>query len=220
MSSVVSLRLALRVAFALVGVSSSAWAQQPPTNSQQAAPTTTGSSIRRDTNRVTNVGDFGDGTAPAPAPRPNGDIGTTGSVAERGPSGDLRGNVGPAPGEIDMSRPIGPGDVARIVRSQEPRFRPCYDRARATRPTLAGRVNMRFTINRDGRLTHVEVDGIPEAPEVSTCIREQLTQTLFPRPESGVLPFVYAMNFAPPPPPARGRGNRNPRVNTVSRRGR
>jgi hypothetical protein len=114
-----------------------------------------------------------------------------------------------------MSRPIGAADVARIVRAYEPRLRPCYDRARTTHPTLAGRVNIRFVVARAGNLTNIDVNGLPEAPEVSTCIRDELARTTFPRPESGILPFATGMNFTPPAnatPPRGRRGRGAPRT--------
>lgn len=195
------------VAFALFAVSSVASAQQPPAPGPQAAPAREVTTIRRNTDHISAVGEFPREDTPRPVARPaNGEVGSTGSVAERHPETELRGSAGPAPGEIDMTRPIGPGDVARIVRAYEPRFRPCYDRARTRFPTLAGRVNMRFVVTRTGDLSGVEVSGIPQAPEVATCIQQELQQAHFPRPESGTLPFAYGMNFAPPAaPPPRGR---------------
>ncbi len=199
-------RVSAALALTLVVASPLALAQQQPA---QAPPPREVTTIRRNTDRISAVGEFPQEEAPRPVQRPtNGEVGSTGSVAERRPDTELRGSAGPAPGEIDMTHPIGPGDVARIVRAYEPRFRPCYDRARAARPALAGRVNMRFVITRTGELSNVEVTGMPEAPDVATCIRGELQQAHFPRPESGTLPFAYGMNFTPPAPPpnARGRG--------------
>ncbi len=211
-------RLTVALALTVLASSTAALAQQPPQAppaGTQAPPTREVTTIRRNTDHISAIGEFPREDAPRPAPRPaNGEVGSTGAVAERRPETELRGSAGPAPGEIDMTHPIGPGDVARIVRAYEPRFRPCYDRARASRPALAGRVNMRFVVTRTGDLSGVEVSGIPEAPEVATCIRTELQQAHFPRPESGPLPFAYGMNFTPPAPPPRGRprGGRPPRA--------
>lgn len=191
---------------ALTLSSSAALAQQAPrSNGSHATIVREGTTIQRNTGAITNVGEFHDDAPPTPrpAPRPGGEVAATGTVTERHLDQQLRGTAGPAPGEIDMTRPIGAADVARIVRAYEPRFRPCYDRARASRPRLAGRVSMRFVVSRTGALTDIDVSGLPEAPEVATCIRDELRQTQFPRPEAGTLPFATGMNFAPPPPPAR-----------------
>ncbi len=193
-------RITAPITLCLALASHAALAQPTP------QPAREGTTIQRHTDHVSNVGEFPADEAPRPVARPaNGDVGSTGAVAERRPDSELRGSAGPAPGEIDMNRPIGPADVARIVRAYEPRLRLCYDRARATRPTLAGRVTMRFVIARDGSLTNVDVAGLPAAPEVATCIRGELQSSHFPRPESGTLPFSYGMNFTPPPAPPRGR---------------
>lgn len=206
-----SLRTTLAVALLLA--SGAALAQQNPARTRPGAtPGGTHASnvresttIQRNTNRVASVGEFPTENAPPPPPLPPGEVGSTGLVAERRPDSELRGSTGPAPGEIDMTRPIGAADVARILRAYEPRLRPCYDRARAAHPTLAGRVNMRFVVDRNGSLNNVDVTGMPEAPDVATCIRTELQQTHFPRPESGTLPFASGMNFSPPAAPPRGR---------------
>jgi hypothetical protein len=136
----------------------------------QPAPTgVTPTSIRRSTAGSSNLGEFPEdsGVAVAPsAPMPRGEVGGTGTVDhERGPQGQLRGSSGAAPGEIDYSRPIGAADVARLLRTQEPRLRTCYDAARATHPRLAGRVALRLVVSRTGELTNVEAQGFPDAPD-------------------------------------------------------
>ncbi len=179
-----------------------AWAQPAPTG---VTPT---SIVRRSSASANHLGEFPD-DAGAPSARPTtpraaGEVGGTGAVSqERGPQGSMRGSVGAAPGEIDYSRPIGAADVARLLRTQEPRLRTCYDSARATRPRLVGRASIRLVVSRTGELTNVEVMGFPDAPAVAPCMAAELRQVRFPRPESGVLPFNYAMNFAPPPAPTR-----------------
>lgn len=199
---------ALLLSLALVPAAAAAQQQpqQPPPGGSHASAVREVTSIQRNTNTVANVGAFRDDETPRPrptAPQPGAEVAASGAVTERHLDSQLRGSAGPAPGEIDLTRPIGAADVARIMRAYEPRFRPCYDRARATRPRLAGRLNMRFVVSRTGALTDVDVSGLAEAPEVATCVRDELQRTQFPRPESGTLPFATGMNFAPPPPPAR-----------------
>lgn len=171
----------------------------------QPAPTgvTSTNIVRRSSATANHLGEFpadaGDAPPTPTTTRVAGEVGGTGTVsAERGPQGSMRGSQGGAPGEIDYSRPIGAADVARLLRTQEPRLRTCYDAARATRPRLAGRVAIRLVVSRTGELTNVDVAGFPDAPAVAPCMASELRQVRFPRPESGVLPFNYAMNFAPP----------------------
>lgn len=155
-------------------------------------------------------------TAPTPAgtPPPAVTIGGGNTAGnDHGPTGSLSGPAGPPPGEI--TGPIGPTDAARVMQSQIDRLRPCYDRARATRPTLAGRIEMRVTINRVGSVTQASADGMPDAPDVAPCIAAALRGLSFPRPEGNTLTLIHPITFVPPPAPpraapARGRGAVSP----------
>lgn len=167
-----------------------------------AAPETVGSpgtAIRRQT--ATNLNSFGD--MPPERDVPRGEVGGTGEVISRGPQGQLRGGVEPAPDAVDMSRPVGPGDVARIVRARDPQFHVCYERGRARVRALQGRINLRFVMRRDGSLDQLDVNGLPQAPEVATCIRENLGTLRLPPPVGGSLVFQIGMNFSPPAQPPR-----------------
>lgn len=204
----------------LLSLTSAAWAQTPGNTSAAAAAAVQGpqargntlsTGIRRNTGAAANLGDFPveDRSAPVARPVAGGPappVGGTGSVAdEAGPHGHMRGSIGLAPGEVDMSRPIGPSDVARLVRLHEPRLRGCYDRAvTGTRNAPGGRVNLHFVISRDGSVSNPEVNGLPQLPAVGECLRSELGQLRFPRPESGTLPYGYALTFAPPAPVGRG----------------
>lgn len=183
----------------------------------QAQGVGAGTGIRRNTGAAPSLGDFPVDERPAAPPPPVAaggpapSIGGTGSVAdEAGPHGQMRGSLGPAPGEIDMSRPIGPSDVARLMRLHEPRLRDCYTRAvTGRRNAPGGRVNLRVVIGRDGNVSGPEANGLPELPAVSECLRTELSQLRFPRPESGTLPYAWALTFTPPAPAGPpGRGNR------------
>lgn len=200
---------ALRVAIPLLLLPLNAAAQprrpRPAPTAETAPPEAT--AIRRNTaSQETNFG-----TIPPERNLAPGDVGTTGEAITRGPQGELRG-PSDAPDAIDMSRPIGPGDVARLVRTRDARFRACYEQGRAARPTLTGRINMRFVVQRDGSLANVDVAGLPEAPQVAPCIRAELVTLRLPRPEAGTLTFTTGINFSPPPaaPPRRGRGRPAP----------
>jgi len=205
----------------------SSWASAQPSGSTtsaaaaaavqgpQAQGNTGATGIRRNTGGAANLGEFPVEDRPAPPPRPitaGGPapvVGGSGSVADEvGPHGHMRGSIGLAPGEIDMSRPISAGDVARLVRVHEPRLRECYTRAIAgNRAPPGGRVNVRFVISRDGSVVNPDANGLPQLPAVATCLRTELATLRFPRPESGTLPYGYALTFTPPAPsrmPARG----------------
>lgn len=178
-------------------------AQTPPRDGLGAP----GTAIRRQTS--TNLSNFGE--LPPEREVPRGEVGGSGEVITRGPQGQLRGGVEPPPDAVDMSRPVGPGEVARIVRSRDPQFRVCYDRGRGRVRALQGRINLRFVLKRDGTVDQLDVSGLPEAPEVATCIRENLTTLRLPRPEGGTLVINMGMNFSPPPAPPPRRGRPAPR---------
>lgn len=187
----------------------------PVVSAAQQQPAREGSSIRRNLDTPTTIGEFrDDGPQRPPPPPPRGEVGGTGRVSEaHAPTSQLRG-LASDPSGIDYTRPVAPGDLARIVRGREADLRPCYDRARSTRPTLAGRVNLRFVLQRDGRVRDVDVRGLPAAPEVARCMSEEIGRMRFPPPQGGAaMPFSYAMNFSPPPPPPRRlpRGRRSAR---------
>lgn len=128
----------------------------------------------------------------------------SGPTSATGPVGELRGDTAPPPDAI--TGPIGPSDVARIMQIQMPHLRPCYDNARATHPQLAGRVEVRFTIGRDGHVTAATASGLPDAPEVATCVATTLRATVFPQPEGGSLQSIYPIMFQPPPVIPHGHG--------------
>jgi len=130
-------------------------------------------------------------------------VGGTGSVNTRGDETAnvvIRGDNGPAPDQL--SGPLGPADAVRLVQAQMPRFRPCYDTARTTRPRLAGSVEVRFTISNEGRVTEATATGLPDAPTVATCVADQVRQLTFPRPQAR-LQVAHTLHFVPPPPPPR-----------------
>lgn len=183
------------------------------TEAQFRRPEREVTAIRRNLGAGTLAPVFNDSPQPQAPPPPPGEVGGTGRVNEaRSPLGQLRG-IDSGPSGVDFTRPAGPGDIARILRGREADLRPCYDRARARRPTLAGRMNFNFLITRDGRVRNGAARGIPAAPEVAQCMATVLNQMRFPPPQGGAaMPFSYAMNFSPPVvPQQRGRGRHHPR---------
>ncbi len=129
-----------------------------------------------------------------------------------GPGSQLRADE-PATADAPIG-PIGPGDAARLVSAQMPRLRPCYERALPTHRTLAGRVELRFTIASDGRVSQSRAYGLPEAPEVATCLADVIRATTFPRPANGTLPFIFPLTFAPPVAAPHARSRRAPASTT------
>lgn len=183
-----------------------------PAQAPHARPADQGSAIRRSTDAVTTIGLGGFGAPPPAAVQPGVQPGSTGTVAgERAPTVEYRGRATSVVGEGDVV-PIGPADVPALMDDAQPALRRCYDEARAQRRDLAGRVELRFTIDRTGAVTRVRVDGMRE---VAACMTERLQQLRFPPPASGEIPYVHAMDLRPTqatalpgatPRPVAGRG--------------
>jgi hypothetical protein len=135
-------------------------------------------------------------------------VGSGSSPTEsRGPSGELRGTTDDHPEAI--TGPITEADAARVVRSKMNQLQPCYDRARtADRRLGAVRVNLRLTVERDGRLRPPLVNAVPANPAIVTCLTTALSAMTFPRPATAPLVLQYPLQFVPPattrrPPPRR-----------------
>jgi hypothetical protein len=55
----------------------------------------------------------------------------------------------------------------------------------------------RFTIERDGTVTHVEDAGSQMTNDVIACIHQTFARLCFPPVESGVVVVVYPIAFSP-----------------------
>jgi hypothetical protein len=104
------------------------------------------------------------------------------------------------PGEIverDGEGTVDPSSVARIIRGQLGGIRSCYERELRNNPTLAGRLNVSFTIGTSGRITTASTSGLPAAPAVGTCVTGRLRGLVFPVPEGGSVGFDFPFTFTP-----------------------
>ncbi len=102
-------------------------------------------------------------------------------------SGDTLGGEG----NIDAGR------VASMIRGQLGGIRSCYERALRNNPTLAGRLEVRFTIGPAGRVTSASSSGLSAAPEVGSCVASRIRGLVFPQPEGGSVDFSFPFTFAP-----------------------
>ncbi|HEU4583521.1 MAG TPA: AgmX/PglI C-terminal domain-containing protein [Polyangiaceae bacterium] len=101
-------------------------------------------------------------------------------------------------GVSQISGRLPPDTIQRVVRQNHPRFRACYEKGLMTNPSLAGRVGVRFVINRDGRVTNVANGGsdLPD-PSVVSCVSRAFYDISFPKPEGGIVTVVYPIAFQP-----------------------
>jgi hypothetical protein len=88
--------------------------------------------------------------------------------------------------------------IQRIVRQHFGRFRLCYESGLRTTPTLAGRVAVKFTIDKSGAVA-APADGGSDLPDkaVVACVVKGFANMSFPQPESGTVVVTYPIIFAP-----------------------
>jgi outer membrane biosynthesis protein TonB len=133
-----------------------------------------------------------------------------GSALGTMPGPSASGGIGLGSGRpvprLTLGRPtVGPAlpsaVIRRIIHRRRPALRHCYERALATKPTLAGRVHIRFVIGSTGDVVSAAVTtGLD--PAVDACVANLLRATKFPLPSGGgVLIVTYPFTFAPPPRP-------------------
>lgn len=98
----------------------------------------------------------------------------------------------------EVSGRLPPDTIRRVVRQNHPRLRGCYERGLMTNPTLTGRVNVRFVIGSEGRVTHVTEAGsdLPDAG-VARCVARAFHDISFPKPEGGIVTVIYPISFHP-----------------------
>lgn len=129
-----------------------------------------------------------------------GSLGTIGQGYGTGRGAGLRGRA-PAP-VVRAAAPsvqgmLSPEVIRRVVLRNLGAVRRCYERALAMNPALTGRMGVRFTIGRDGRVTVVEFpnDTLRDVG-IQTCVRQALLRWIFPAPQ-GVVTVTYPFNLSP-----------------------
>jgi Ca-activated chloride channel family protein len=97
-----------------------------------------------------------------------------------------------------MSGRLAPEVIQRVIRDSYKQLRACYEKGLAKNPTLTGRVQVRFTIQRDGTVSKVteENSTLPD-PDVIHCILPEYEKLKFPKPDGGAVTVVYPIMFSP-----------------------
>jgi hypothetical protein len=95
---------------------------------------------------------------------------------------------------------MNPEVIQDIVRANFSEFRMCYERGLNDWPELEGRVQMRFVIATDGRVSKVTLDDntLPNC-SVAACVREAFEKLVFPAPQGGIVTVVYPIQLARAP---------------------
>jgi hypothetical protein len=139
-----------------------------------------------------------------------GSIGTIGHGAGTGSSqgfGSGSGRLGGArknapnirTGAATVVGTLPPEVIRRIVRQNLGRMRFCYETALVRSPKLAGRVTVKFVIDRSGAVASavVESKDLPDEA-VASCVTKTFLTLQFPQPEgNGVVVVSYPVSFSP-----------------------
>ena len=87
-----------------------------------------------------------------------------------------------------------PALIQQVVRSHYDKLKSCYERD----PRLAGQVQMRFVIRRDGTVFGAQVAHNELADcEAVRCMRDVFQSMEFPAPEAGSVTVIYPIRYEP-----------------------
>lgn len=88
--------------------------------------------------------------------------------------------------------------VLRVIRSRQTHYQQCYQQALARTPRLTGRLTLRFTVERDGRVSAVREVGEPSFPDatMSRCVIDEFRRLRFPALPAQIH-IIYPLQFAP-----------------------
>lgn len=101
-------------------------------------------------------------------------------------------------GATTVNGRLPPEVIQRIVRQNFGRFRLCYENGLRNDPKLAGRVTVKFVIDRSGAVSSA-ADGGSELTDkgVIACVVRGFSNMNFPQPEGGIVTVVYPLIFNP-----------------------
>ena len=86
--------------------------------------------------------------------------------------------------------------VERAVGERIDRVQQCYRRALRSNPSLSGDVSLRFTIERDGRVSSASATGDIRSPAVLACISGAFHELSVLPPEGGAFAVGYRLMLA------------------------
>jgi hypothetical protein len=99
---------------------------------------------------------------------------------------------------VAVSGHLPPEVIQRIIRQNFGRFRLCYENGLRVNPTLAGRVTVRFVIDRAGAVSTAANGGSDFTdPAVVSCVVRAFYALSFPQPEGGIVTVTYPIVFSP-----------------------
>jgi hypothetical protein len=109
-----------------------------------------------------------------------------------------------APPRVSIGEPSGqsqaldPAIIRRSIRRNLSKIQYCYEKELLVTPGLEGRVDVRFSVGADGRVTQSTGSGMPP---VDACVAGVIATIEFPRPTGGSVVIVsYPFIFQQPEP--------------------
>lgn len=107
----------------------------------------------------------------------------------------ISGTVDTEAPEVDGS--LDSGAIAKVVQSRMRMVQDCYNRELKRDPSLAGKIEIEFTIGEDGRVESARVSNNKMGSDaVGECIIGRIKSWRFPKPEGGSVtvnfPFIFA----------------------------
>lgn len=140
------------------------------------------------------------GPAPTPAPEgaPEKEY-VSGDVTVTEVAGAKNDKPAPAPAAAaKASSALAPDTIRRVVRNANAKFLACYQAALQKNPTLAGRVTVKFTIDKNGAPKAVTVAGGDLTDKsVGQCLTKAVASLTFPQPDRGEVLVSYPFAFTP-----------------------
>lgn len=98
---------------------------------------------------------------------------------------------------VTVNGRLPPEVIQKVVRSSHDRSRKCYEEGLDRDSNLKGRLQIRFVIGRDGKVSGAAdaADEMPDA-QVRECVLGVFRSLEFPRPEGGIVTVVYPLAFS------------------------
>lgn len=102
---------------------------------------------------------------------------------------------------VTETRPAGfceKAAVQRVMMGRSGAYRACYEMELQRHPELAGRVELRFTIEPDGSVSGITVTHDDLGSQtVTNCLIKQVSGLIFPKPDGGVCVIRWPFKFQP-----------------------
>lgn len=118
------------------------------------------------------------------------------------PSGPPMVRLGPSPDDCPSAGCLDRELIKRVIKTQSPRMRHCYERALQQDPRAQGRVTARFDIEPDGTVSEATlIRSDIQDTGFQDCVLMSLRRLQFPKRDQSVgkVTITYPFDFKPEP---------------------